>query len=523
MSNESALPLNDRTDAGEQARPGFNAPLLIVLGALAMTALLYWPTSLEIADLWEDTVRRRYTHGWIVLAVAVWLVWRDRAQLASIELRPPVGGWALVAVGSVGWLVGSNAGLLAMTTLGMPLLVLSAIWAAGGLALTRRVAFAVLFLYFAFPVWELISVPLQALTAFVSLWLTGMVGIPVRMDEFIIQIPEGWFEIAGGCNGLHFFIVALGIATLHGHIDRDDFRSRLLLLVLAGTLALVTNWLRVFIIIVAGHLTNMQHFLVRVNHYYFGWFLFAFALALYVYLSARLPRRSRVERTPKSRAPSASRRRIVTAAALTVAALALGPVWSLADHAGEGGSVALAPPTLQGWSGPQAYASSWRPIFVGADEEFLVAYKGESTGEVALYRAAYHSQRQGKELLGFGNSVVGERHRLTASTRRHVSAGGVAASISEQVVSGSDGQELLVWSLYAIDGRPDQLGLTSRLVYGVRALVAAPTASVIALAAECRPNCERARDSVQALWTAALPTLLASTGQNVPDTAAYAN
>ena len=58
-----------------------NAPLAIVLGALVLVAVLFWPTSIEIADLWQDTVRRRYTHGWLVLAITVWLIWRDRAQL----------------------------------------------------------------------------------------------------------------------------------------------------------------------------------------------------------------------------------------------------------------------------------------------------------------------------------------------------------------------------------------------------------------------------------------------------------
>ncbi len=75
------------------------------LGELALTALLYWPTSLEIADLWEDTVRRRYTHGWIVLAVTVWLVWRDRAQLASVSAWHPrsAGGFWLQSAASGGW------------------------------------------------------------------------------------------------------------------------------------------------------------------------------------------------------------------------------------------------------------------------------------------------------------------------------------------------------------------------------------------------------------------------------------
>ena len=124
--NGSARTFSDETATVERAPSRVNAPLAIALGSLVLVAALYWPTSLEIADLWQDTVRRRYTHGWLVLAVTVWLIWRDRAQLRSIALTPPTGGWCVVALGSVGWLVGLNAGLLAMTTLAMPLLVLAA-------------------------------------------------------------------------------------------------------------------------------------------------------------------------------------------------------------------------------------------------------------------------------------------------------------------------------------------------------------------------------------------------------------
>ena len=273
----------------------WNAPLAIALGALVLIAVLFWPTSIEIADLWQDTVRRRYTHGWLVLGITVWLIWRDRAQLSAIELAPPTFGWCVVAIGSVGWLVGFNAGLLALTMLALPLLALATIWAAAGKGLARRVAFAVLYLYFAFPVWELINPLLQSLTALVNVWLTRIAGIPVTMEGNVIQIPAGSFEIAGGCSGLHFFIVALAIAALQGELDRDDWRTRWLLLGIAAVLALVTNWLRVFIIIVAGQLTDMQHFLVKVDHYYFGWFVFVFALGFYLYLSSRVPRRSRKE------------------------------------------------------------------------------------------------------------------------------------------------------------------------------------------------------------------------------------
>jgi len=501
-----------------RAQSGTNAPLLIVLGALALTAALYWPTSLEIADLWEDTERRGYTHGWLVLAVTLWLVWRDRTQLRSLALTPPPFGWVVVAAGSLGWLVGFNAGLLAVTMLAMPLLVLATTWAAGGLQLARRAAFAVLFLYFALSVWDLINPLLQSMTAWVNLWLTRLAGIPVAMDEYVIHIPAGSFEIAGGCSGLHFLVVALAIAALQGEIDGQDWRRRWLLLGMAAALALVTNWLRVFIIIVAGHLTDMQHYLVRVNHYYFGWFLFAFTLAFYLYLASRVSGSGRVEQSSTLQAFAAPPGRIVAGAILSTAALALGPAWSMAETGDTGPTVGETPPTIDGWSGPQIYLSDWRPVFENADDEFLVAYSSESLGDVALYRAVYRSQRQGKELRGYGNSLAGPRYRVQGSRDRAVHAGNGDVRVLEQVAVGADGNELLVWSVFAIDGRPDPMRLRSQLEYGVRSIVHAPTATVIALAAECRPDCEPARSALETLGAKVLPALLSSLQQGHADT-----
>ena len=489
----------------------WNAPLAIALGTLVLTAGLFWPTSIEIADLWQDTVRRRYTHGWLVLGIAVWLIWRDRARLRAIEMAPPSFGWCVVAIGSVGWLVGFNAGLLAMTMLALPLLALATIWAAGGSGLAGRVAFPVLYLYFAFPVWEMINPLLQSVTALVNVWLTRIAGIPVTMEGNVIQIPAGSFEIAGGCSGLHFFIVALAIAALQGELDRDDWRTRWLLLGIAGVLALVTNWLRVFIIIVAGQLTDMQHFLVRVDHYYFGWFLFVFALGLYLYLSSRVPRRSRKESS--SMPPgAASSGRVLIFTVLSLAALASGPVWSFAETGPAAQPAELAPPSLRGWTGPGLNLTDWHPVFANSDEEFLVSYHDESGGDVALYHAVFFSQRQGKELRGYGNSVLGEHYQQKEIHRRELVVPGGVVAVTEQLAAGAGQYDLLVWSLFAVDGNPDTMDFASQLAYGIRSLRQSPIASVVAFAAECRPDCDSARRSLDAVTVQALPVLLSSPG-----------
>jgi hypothetical protein len=50
--------------------------------------------------------------------------------------------------------------------------------------------------------------------------------------------------------------------------------------------------------------------------------------------------------------------------------------------------------------------------------------------------------------------------------------------------------------------------LRDQLTYGVRSLFGAPPASVVALSAECKPDCDRARSALEAFAAGALPALL---------------
>jgi len=75
------------------------------------------------------------------------------------------------------------------------------------------------------------------------------------------------------------------------------------------------------------------------------------------------------------------------------------------------------------------------------------------------------------------------------------------------------GSERLVWSFFVIGGQPSLLRLGDQLRYGIRALGDAPSAGVVALAAECNPDCAHARETLEALSAAVLPTLIAALEQ----------
>ena len=67
----------------------------------------------------------------------------------------------------------------------------------------------------------------------------------------------------------------------------------------ARCFALVTNWLRISIIVVAGHLTNMQHYLVSGEHYSFGWGMFAVAMAVFFLIVRRWPAEPPADRSAR--------------------------------------------------------------------------------------------------------------------------------------------------------------------------------------------------------------------------------
>jgi len=139
-------------------------------------------------------------------------------------------------------------------------------------------------------------------------------------------------------------------------------------------------------------------------------------------------------------------------------------------------------------------ASDWQPRFAGAAREARgVQYAAHSSveGPVEVYVAGYLSQRQGEELIGFGNTLLGERLR-----RAPGSSPAPAPWTELQAVGATD--HWVIWYAYRLDGRWYRSPLRLQLAYGFQSLSGAPAAAVIALRAPCgAEDCAAARESLK--------------------------
>src|SRR5262249_13782542 len=115
-------------------------------------------------------------------------------------------------------------------------------------------------------------------------------GIHSHVDGDLLVTTVGTFEIGRGCSGVNFFAIGVAVAALLGELEDATALRRLTLVCIMAVAAIVSNWLRVLIVVDAGYTTNMQHYLVSRSHYMFGWVLFSIVMFGFVWLCARAPR-----------------------------------------------------------------------------------------------------------------------------------------------------------------------------------------------------------------------------------------
>lgn len=457
---------------------------------------LYWPTIQSLVEQWENVANLTYTHGYLVAAICVWLLFRNRSLFGDFTWSPRAAGALVLA--SFAWLISYRSGIEIFHQLLLPPILWLAVCSAVGRRTAAACTPAFAYFYFAIPVWSFGNDILQYVTVDAVRIMLAIASVPAYVVDNYVHIPSGTFEIAGGCSGLHFFIVALAISALYGELQRDSIRIRVALICLAALLGVVSNWIRVFTIIVAGYLTDMQHSLIRHGHYYFGWEVFAVTMIVFFLIARRMP--------VSTHAPGGELGRDLVGSGVngilkigipvTLAALAFGPVWAaLGSSASHATATAELPVHLPGWQSRPVKDSPahWKPIFIAADAEDLRDYQGE-TQTVSAYTAVYVDQRQGKEIVAYTNSIAGAVDTAILSQERVQLA---STAYGELTTRETSGQSALVWYRYEVGTHQMISGVGEQLWYGIHSLTGSPRSRVVVLRAGCASDCSDARRALR--------------------------
>jgi exosortase len=266
----------------EHALNDSRIPSSIVLGVgglIATAIVAYWPTW---SPLWRP-------HGYLITFLALWLLYSARHRIASAMINPQPWALVLLVPCSLAAVLSWRSGIEALQLLMLPPVVLVAVLAAFGAAVARAVAVPVAFLYFAVPAWNiLLGPPMQTLTLWVTRNMMPLLGLPASFQGNLINFQGGiTFEVTPACGGVSFLVQGLAIAMLLGELEQARLGRRLRLLGAMVLVAVVSNWIRVLLIIELGYSSGMRSTLATTNHVAFGYLLFVLALAGYMWVATR--------------------------------------------------------------------------------------------------------------------------------------------------------------------------------------------------------------------------------------------
>ena len=496
-------------------------PLTVVYGFFVAVALAYWPSSVAFNWLWTNPTHDAFSHGYLVLLSALWLSWRKRSKLGALSLRASASAGVLMLALSALWLWAWRAAIQDIHLLLVPAILLTAIAAVLGWRAAKVLRFPIGFLYFAMPLWSDLHAPLQFLSSKATgalLWLTG---IPGYMWGNYIELPFGALHIEEGCSGLHYLIVGLALGALYGELFDDPRRRRLLWLAIMGAIALLTNWIRIFVVAAVAYESDMRSPLVH-HHYVFGWCLFVLAFVGFLWLAGRLQKAwaageaTAPSATADPRSPGTVATNHLGRASVIALGLALLPVLSYSmdlarSHSNAALSIAWpAPPA--GWIGPlPVSASDWAPIFKSASAQSMRRYVSTQGRAVEVFEVAYRDQTQDAKLLGYRNTLLGDRDLLRLRSQRTVDS--PAGRWREWRVVDAGGTHSLIWSRYRIGNRRFLQPRLSQAWYGIAALTGRPVSSLTALRVICRSDCTLARRQLAAAVQRLDPALRISSSQ----------
>lgn len=220
---------------------GAVALLLLALG------LAYAPTFAYLAGVWNGDAN--YSHGYLVVPIALAILWMRRHALDRGRVRPQWWGWVLLAAvfGLRSYFYWQNEQWFEDATL--PLAAGSLALALGGWALFTWCLPAIIFLGFMFPLPHRLNAfmafRLQQLATIGSCNLLQAMGLPVLAEGNVIITGTHRLEVAQACSGLRMLLSFLTLITAAAILVQRPLWDRIILLMSAIPIALVSNILRI--------------------------------------------------------------------------------------------------------------------------------------------------------------------------------------------------------------------------------------------------------------------------------------
>ena len=419
-------------------------PLIVVV--LAALIAVFFDTARSIVNIWNNY--ETFTHGYIIVPICLWLIWQQRANLARATPHHSwFGLFALAAIVFV-WLLGSLSGAQVVKQYALAAMIPATVLALLGWQVARIIRFPLMFLLLAVPFGDAFIEPLMNLTADFTVLALQLTGIPVFREGNTLTLPSGVWSVVEACSGVRYLIASLTLGIIYAYLTYRSTWRQILFIIASVVVPIIANGARAYMIVMIGHLSNMEY-AVGVDHLIYGWVFFGVVMLLLFWVGSlwredTLPGKS--EPYVFSAAPTGSAWHFFGFAVLVIATAGSGQHYTdlVSRKMAQQPAVALPALSVARWLPSDAF-TTWRPEFKNPSAEQMQFL--QNNGRVAgLYIGYYRNQSKKSELITYGNVLAmpgsAQWHRLSETSRTLPSLG------VQQNVLAHNNERLLGWYWY---------------------------------------------------------------------------
>jgi exosortase A len=250
-------------------------PGVLLLGALFNAEVA------AAVHTWD--ISTAYNHCFLVIPIALYLLWDRRSDLIGIAPRPMPAVLLLGLPLALIWLVAERLGVMEGRQLAALSFVELLFLAVLGKRLWWALAGPLLYLYFLVPFGEFLTPRLQDVTTWFIREGLDILGVPAYIDGYIIEIPQGTFFVAEACAGLRFLIASIAFGCLYALIMYRGPVRRGVFMLVSIIVPIIANGFRGIGIVYLGYLLGSAQ-AAAADHIIYGWIFFSFVILVLIAL-----------------------------------------------------------------------------------------------------------------------------------------------------------------------------------------------------------------------------------------------
>ncbi|HFD32708.1 MAG TPA: exosortase/archaeosortase family protein [Gammaproteobacteria bacterium] len=203
-----------------------------------------------------------YSHGFIVPFVSLFFIYQQKDILSKTPQKTSLAGLFILLFALLLHILGTALYIFSISGFSLFFLIIGLTLFLFGGARTKIIWFPLLFLVFMFPlpmaVIGTVAFPLKIMAAKAGVWIVSLLGIPIYGEGFNIFIPAGHLLVGNPCSGLRSLIAFLALGSICAYMASLSTIKKWLVFLLAIPIALLSNVIRVPILILASHYWGLK-------------------------------------------------------------------------------------------------------------------------------------------------------------------------------------------------------------------------------------------------------------------------